>query len=311
MVLVLQNSLILLSGFVLLVLAGDKLVETSIRIARRWNVPASVIAVTIIAAGTSAPEIFTSFMAGLRGNSDISIGNLMGSNTFNILAVGGISLMLQPGGNIRSALSSWVWLVFSTGLFFFCMSDLTFSNLEALVSLFFLGGFVVYSFYQDQEPDQTFENLENKSFARTIVFFVLSFAGLILGAELALFGGVELGKIAGLSERVIAITIISVGTGLPELATSVAAAFRGHSEVAVANVIGSNIFNSLAIPGATASFFALKVDDQFINFDFYVMAAATAVIAALFAIKNPNLRRGFGLLMFLAYSAYAMTLLKG
>jgi cation:H+ antiporter len=308
-VLVIQNSLILLSGFVLLVLSGDKLVETSIRIARRWNIPTSVIAVTIIAAGTSAPELVTSFLAGFKGNSDISVGNVIGSNTFNLLAVGGLSLILQPLGAVRGSLPSWVVLVLGTGLFYYCLSDTLLSRPEAIVFLVALNGFVIFSFFREREKEETFENLEGKSLPRTLVFFCLSFAGLVLGAELALIGGVELGKLAGLSERVIAITIISVGTGLPELATSMAAAFRGHSEIALANVIGSNIFNTLAIPGATAAFFALKVDEQFISHDFYVMTAATLSVCVLFLVKNPVVRRGFGVLMFLAYSAYATSLL--
>ncbi len=309
MVLVVYNLFILLAGFTLLILSGDKLVETSVRIAQRWKVPTSVIAVTIIAAGTSAPELVTSFMAGLKGSSDISIGNIMGSNTFNILAVGGLSLFLQPHGEIKGTRVSWIVLVAATLLFFLSLFDLTLSKLEALVFLGTLVAFIVLSFFREREEQTSFENLQEKSFPRTLLFFAISFGGLIMGAELALRGGVTLGQLAGLSERVIAITIISAGTGLPELATSVAAAFRGHSDIAIANIIGSNIFNSLAIPGVTASFFALEINGRFLNTDFYVMAAATLVIATLYIVKSDRVRRSLGILMFLAYSAYATYLL--
>ena len=309
MVLVLQNVFYLIAGFTLLVLAGDKLVETSIRIAKRWNVPTSVIAVTIIAAGTSAPELVTSFIAGFKGEGDISIGNVMGSNTFNILAVGGLSLMMQPFGKVKGTSVSWIVLIIGTGVFYYCLSDLSLTRTEAIVFLVALVAFVVLSFFRERDKDETFENIENKSFARTLLFFVFSFGGLIMGAELALNGGVSLGKIAGLSERVIAITIISVGTGLPELATSVAAAYRGHSEIAIANVIGSNIFNILAIPGITASFFTLNIDARFLGLDFYVMTGATFSIALLYIFGHPHIRRSIGALMFLTYSAYAIHLL--
>jgi cation:H+ antiporter len=306
---VFSNLLILVSGFVLLVLSGDKLVETSILIARRWRVPASVIAVTIIAAGTSAPEIVTSFMAGLRGNSDISIGNVIGSNTFNILAVGGLSLILQPFGNVRGTWISWTALLMTTFLFYYALSDFELSQFESFLFLVFLTVFVVFSFFRESDSGEGFANLPEKSFARTLVFFLISFAGLILGAELALRGGIALGEMAGLSERVIAITIISAGTGLPELATSVAAAYRGHSDIAIANIIGSNIFNSLIIPGLTGSFFLLKVNQNLLAFDFYVMAAATVTIGILYLIRHPMVRRGVGISMLLAYSVYAIHLL--
>ncbi len=310
MVEVAQYILMLLGGFVLLVLSGDKLVETSIRIARKWKIPTSVIAVTIIAAGTSAPEIVTSFLAGLKGSSDISIGNLIGSNVFNILGVGGISLMLQPHGSVQGTRVSWVVLLVATTIFYLSLMDLELTSLEAVFFIVTLVAFIVLSFFRKRvEDDDTFENLESKSFSRTMFFFILSFAGLILGAELALEAGVKLGQMAGLSERIIAVTIISVGTGLPEFATSVAAAFRGHSDVAIANVIGSNIINTLVIPGSTATFFVLKVNENFLSLDFLVMLVATLVIAALYIIKNPNARRALGFCMFLGYSAYAIKLL--
>ncbi len=283
--------------------------ETSVRIARRWNVPTSVIAATIIAAGTSAPEIVTSVLAGFRGSSDIAIGNLMGSNTFNILAVGGISLFFQPRGNIRGTFVSWMVLVGATGLYYISLYNLELSQVEGLIFLGTLLTFFVFSFFREREPDSDFENLESKSPTRTFFFFILSFGGLVMGAELALRGGVALGQYAGLSERVIAVTIISAGTGLPELATSVAAALRGHSDIAIANVIGSNVINTLAIPGAVASFFTLELNQRFLEFDFYVMAGATALVLVLYLINQPILKRAMGFLMFLAYSAYALKLL--
>lgn len=305
----LENIFILLSGFVLLVLSGDKLVETSVIIARKWKIPTSVIAVTIIAAGTSAPELVTSFLAGFKGNSDISIGNVMGSNTFNILAVGGLSLILQPFGKTSGTLISWIILLAATVLLFFSLQDFALTSLEAYLFLGALFLFISLSFFREREQENEFENLKETRFTRTLIFFFVSFAGLIGGAELALSGGVKLGELAGLSERVIAITIISVGTGLPELATSLAAAFRGHSDIAIANIIGSNIFNTLAIPGATASVFPLIIDEQFLSVDFYAMTGATLSIGIIYLIKHPHARRLIGFLMFLGYSSYATYLL--
>lgn len=305
----LENLFLLLSGFTLLILSGDKLVETSTRIARRWKIPTSVIAVTIIAAGTSAPELVTSFMAGYRGSGDISVGNVIGSNIFNILAVGGLSLLMKPNGLVKATFFSWLILLLASAFFFFSLSNLELTQIEAYYFIACLFIFIVLSFFRKRDEEQTFENIDSKSFPRTITFFCLSLAGLIFGAELALSGGVGLGEMAGLSERVIAITIISVGTGLPELATSIAAAFRGHNDIAIGNILGSNIFNTLAIPGATASLFPMTIDQQFLSTDFYVMIAATAVIGLVYLVKGATSGRALGALMLACYFFYALSLL--
>ena len=305
---IVENLFILISGFALLVLSGDKLVDTSVKIARRLKVPSSVIAVTIIAAGTSAPELVTSFIAGFKGSSDIAIGNVIGSNTFNILAVAGLSLIFQPFGRVSGTFMSWLILIAGSLLFFLSIQDFQISPSEAAVFLTGLLCFLLYSFFSVRDDEDSLEYLENQSFKRTLFFFFLSIGGLVAGAELALKGGVNLGQLAGLSDRIIAITIISVGTGLPELATSIAAALKGHSDMAIANVIGSNIFNTLAIPGITASFFPLMVDQQFLNFDFYMMAAATAGIATIYFFKNHRIRRLLGVVMVGVYIAYTYSL---
>lgn len=304
-----QNLLMLVSGFALLVLSGDKLVETSVRIAQKWKIPTSVIAVTLIAAGTSAPEIVTSFIAGYRGISDISIGNMVGSNSFNILLVGGLALLLNPRGIVRSSFFSWPILLLASGLFFYVVSDLFINVYEALMLLAGLVAFVVISFLQDRNGGGDIEEDSHVSWNRTLFFFVASFIGLVGGAQLALEAGINLGRMVGLSERVIGITIISAGTGLPELATSVAAALRGHNEVAIANIIGSNIINTLAIPGLTASFFPLAVNEEILSLDVVVMLTATFAIGAVFFLRAPWQRKliGFGFLT--AYLAYLSRLI--
>ena len=145
--------------------------------------------------------------------------------------------------------------------------------------------------------------------SRNFFFFFLSLGGLVFGAQLALDRGVVLGTMMGLSHQVIAITILSVGTGLPELATSVAAAFRGHGDIAIANVIGSNIFNSLGILGMTAGFLPLKVTESVFDFDFQVMSLATLSLVFFYIVKTPEPRRWMGCLMFVGYAVYLIKLL--
>ncbi len=304
-----ENIFVLLSGFALLGLSGDKLVETSVRMARRWKIPTSVIAVTIISAGTSSPEFFTSFLAGLEGRNDLSVGNVIGSNIFNILVVGGISLVLQPYAKIKGTFPHWLALLVASFLFFLSLKDSHITSHEAFILLGGLGLFLLLSLLQEKEKNSGFENLEQVSMTRNFFFFFLSLGGLILGARLALNKGVALGMMAGLSHQVIAITILSVGTGLPELATSVAAAFRGHGDIAIANVIGSNIFNSLGILGMTAGFFPLDVTENIFNFDFYIMILATLGLVFFYGIKTPGPRRWMGKLMLVGYIFYIIKLL--
>ncbi len=310
-VVILESLVFLIVGFSLLVFSGDKLVEASVQIAKKWNIPASVIAATIIAAGTSAPEFVTSFLAGYRGSSDISIGNLIGSNIFNILGVGGLSLILQSKMNMSSTRMTWFVLCLCTIIFYYFLVDFTFSHIEAYLFIFLLLAFITLSFWKktSQSDSEEVDAVVQAPMKKSVLLFIFSNIGLIVGAEIALRGGVSLGSWAGLSERVIAITIISVGTGLPELATSIAAAYRGHGDVAIANVIGSNIFNTLAIPAGTASFFAIQVSSQFLGWDFWVMSGATIAIGVLYLFKNQNFSKLVGAIFFVSYISYVANLI--
>ncbi len=309
-VVLVESLFFLILGFALLVFSGDKLVEASVRIARRWGLPASVIAATIIAAGTSAPEFVTSFLAGFRGKSDISIGNVIGSNIFNILAVGGLSLTLQSKVSVASTKMSWIVLCLCTLILFFFMQDLLITRPEALLLAVLLVGFIFLSYRKKSGPSDSEEvaAIEPAPLSKSIALFIVSNIGLIAGAEIALRGGIALGEWAGLTERIIAITIISAGTGLPELATSVAAAYRGHGDVAIANVIGSNIFNSLAIPAGTAAFFALNISARFIGFDYWIMALASLALGLLY-FANKFMRRTIGVVFVLGYCSYIANLI--
>ena len=307
------NILILILGFILLGLSGHNLVETSVHIARRWKIPPIIIAVTIISAATSAPEFFTSLLAGLQNQNDISVGNVIGSNTFNILIVGGVSLILHPHTIIISALFPWLALVLTIASFFlfFSLQDSQIISHEGFLLLGGLGFFFFLSwFFRKKEKVSDFEYLESRSIYKDIFFFILSISGLIFGAKLALNQGIVLGEMAGLSKQVIAITIIAVGTGLPELATSIAAVFQKHIDIAIGNVIGSNIFNTLAIPGIVASISPLAITEENIfDFDFYVMGGATLSLFLLYMIKTPQLRKWIGGVMVISYCVYIMGLL--
>lgn len=296
---------LLLTGFALIIYSGNRLVDSSIALALRWGLPASLIAATIIAGGTSAPEIITSLLAGAKGHFDISIGNLLGSNTFNLLAVGGLSLMLQPLGGLAGVFMPWSVLVAATGLLYIFFFDLKVSSLEAGILLVSLVIFLGFTLYGSKKEVALSTQMEPRSTVPwTLLIFILSLCGVLMGAELALAGGVALGQAMGLSSRVIAITLIATGTGLPELTTSMVAAYKGHSDIAIANLVGSNIINTFAITGFAGSLFSLEISSLLIDVDFLVMAAASTSLGLLFLLNSLWGRRLLGAILFASYCTY-------
>ncbi len=283
---------------------------SSITLALRWGIPASLIAATIIAGGTSAPEIITSLLAGAKGQFDISIGNLLGSNTFNLLAVGGLSLILQPLGGLAGVFMPWSVLMAATGLLYIFFFDLRVTELEAAILLVSLVLFLGFSLYGSKKEVDLSTKVESNSGAPwTLLTFILSLCGVLIGAELALAGGVALGQAMGLSSRVIAITLIAAGTGLPELTTSMVAAYKGHSDIAIANLVGSNIINTLAITGFAGSLYSLEISSLLIDIDFLVMAAASTTLGLLFLLNSMLGRRLLGALLFASYCTYIVLIL--
>jgi len=306
------NLLALLLGFGLLVYFGDKLVDNAVAIAQKWSIPSSVIAATLLAAGTSAPELVTSFLAALQKSSDISIGNVVGSNIFNLMAVGGAVILLKPNGSARGAFFSWPFLLVSSLVFAGALSDLVISSWEGLGLTAMAIFFVLFSLKfasKDQKSDDDPPEEDPHNVWYLGFWTLISFVGLIGGAQLALYGGIGLGQLAGLSERVIGITIISIGTGLPELATSIAAVLKGRNDMALGNILGSNVYNTLGIPGLTASVFPLVARKELFLPDTAVMLTATVLIGLVFAFKSGVFNRLLGAFFVLGYVAYCVHML--
>jgi cation:H+ antiporter len=296
----------LIAGFALLVICGDRLIDASVALAQRWRIPESVIAATIIAGGTSAPEIVTSFMAALDGHFDVSLGNAIGSNTFNILAVGGLSLLLQPQARIKALWRPWLLLLVVSLFLYWALRDLTLYPKEALILLAILGLFFWISFKQrTSEPNLS---PTQEPLWKSLLLVGICLTGVIIGAELALYGAIHIGKMAGLSDRVVAVTIISAGTGLPELVTSLVAAIKKHGDMALANIVGSNIINTLAIGGLTGSFFTLQVHPQLIKTDFTIMVLSSLCLGIVIFNQLPALRRLVGAAFLCAYLIYIVSL---
>lgn len=303
----------LLGGFTLLVLGGEALVRAAISIAVRTKIPPSIISLTIIAAGTSAPELVTSLIAAFQGASDIAVGNVVGSNIFNILGIIGISYLLHPPKKASHSLKfEWASIVLFTGLTGYLIHDFVFSQTEGQLYTLAFVALILFSVYRSKgqlgESDEDIETLKHPLL--DIFYLSIGLGFLIGGAQLALQGGIFIGEWAGLSEKVIGITIISIGTGLPELATSAVAAWRGRSDIAVGNVLGSNIMNTLAVLGLTGSLVPLTISPEIVKIDFWILLGATIVLGLNVSSWKVGRSRGLAIVFLAAYAFYLFGSIK-
>lgn len=312
-------ALYIIGGFAFLIFGGDFLVRGAVSFAVRTKISPAVIGLTIVALGTSLPELVTSIMAASKGTNDIAVGNVVGSNIFNILAIIGISCLIRPNRVEKQTLKvEWPFLLIASVFFVYFAQDYLFQRWEGIVFLVAIIGFTTYSVIQSrkltvkeiQSEDLEF-NLDkpNKNVWIDILLLVLGASFLIIGADICLKGAISLGQMFGLSERIIGITIISIGTGLPELATSTVAAYKGRDDIALANVLGSNLMNTLLIIGTTSTILPLTVSKNIAHIDLYWMLGATVILFPFLKSKKGRIDRTGGGILLAAYLAYMFNLL--
>lgn len=302
---------ILILGFVILIFGGESLVRAAVSTALRFKIRPGVIGLTVIAAGTSAPEAFTSVTAAVKDAADIALGNVIGSNLFNLLAVVGLASLVKANKiENQTARIEWPFLLVASLILIGFGWDLEFLRFEGLIMLLILAVFLIYVLVEAKKAGlEEFADKEDikklQSPWQELLFFALGFGGLTVGAYMVLEGGVTLGRIVGLSERVIGITIISVGTGLPELVTSIIAAKKGQNDIAVANVIGSNILNTLGVVGLAAGIMPIEVSPTLIHGDSFWMVLATLMFFPLM-FKRVISRLAGGILtsLYIAFIVY-------
>ncbi|MEP1443592.1 MAG: calcium/sodium antiporter [Hyphomicrobiales bacterium] len=311
-----EFALYLIAGFVILIIAGDVLVRGAVSLAERFGIPSIVIGLTIVAFGTSAPELVISLKAALTGHGEISIGNVVGSNVANVLLVLGMPALIKAipcggEGSVRNA----VFMVIVTVVFIVCFWFQPFTYIHGIILLSLLVVFLADSvrFSKAQrakglEVEDPLDEVDGKtnSLGLAIGFLVVGIIGLPLGGHLAIEGAIGIARIFEVSEAAIALTIIALGTSLPELVTALIAARKGHTELAMGNVIGSNVFNILAIIGTTALVTPISAPERMINFDIWVMVAASVFLLPFVFFCIP-IRRRFGALMLMAYAAYMVS----
>lgn len=317
-----------LIGFVFLVKGADFLVDGASAIARKLRVSDLVIGLTIVAFGTSAPELMVNLFASSQGHADMAVGNVLGSNIANVLLILGISALIFPldvkeetvWKEIPLSLGAAVVLALLVNDFFLGRGDLELSRKEGLVLLFFFILFMVYMFVRaSRQRRDTYRDdgivldVKKYSFPKAAVLLLTGLIGINIGAIWVVEGAVELAKALGVSQALIGLTIVAVGTSLPELATSVIAAFKRNSDIAVGNIVGSNIFNIFLILGISATVRPLPFS-AYLNADLTVVILASLLLfIAMFTGRKRNLlERSEGAFFVAIYIGYILfTILRG
>ncbi|HIX90435.1 MAG TPA: calcium/sodium antiporter [Candidatus Agathobaculum pullicola] len=305
------SFIMLVFGFVLLVWGADKFVAGASALARRLGVSPLLVGLTIVAFGTSAPELAVSLTAALQGANEIAVGNVVGSNIFNLLVVAGLSAVVCPLVMDRTLLRrDWpISLGAAVLLLVYILPDLTISRIEGIILLLLFAMVLGMQIRAALKNRDTLAGEEEEVPMRPLMIginIVLGLACIIIGGQLAVNGATGIARMFGLSETLIGLTIVAIGTSLPELVTSLVAARKGQNEIAMGNVIGSNIFNILLILGVSATITPIPVQ-------------ATSIIDALVLIgisvvfylpaRRGKLGRAPGAIMALTYVAYTAYLI--
>ena len=301
-------QLVLLSvGFVLLVKGADWFVDGAASIAAKLGIPQLVIGLTIVAMGTSAPEAAVSLTAAFHGNADITIGNVVGSNILNILIILGLAAVICPMKVAR--LTAFVDIpvtIVITLLLLLLGYDGTVSRLDAGILLLFFIAYLSYLFAMTKKGlivgESEEEGAKIQSVPKALLFTVVGLALIIVGSSLAVDAASAIATMLGLSERFIGLTIVALGTSLPELFTSVAAAIKKNPDMAIGNIVGSNIFNILFIVGLSGLVIPVPFVSAF-RFD-TLIAAVAALLLLVLALPTKRLGRVAGIIMLAGYGAY-------
>jgi len=307
------SYLLLILGLGILVLGGDFLVKGASGIALKLNMEPMVVGLTVVSLGTSAPELIVSINSALQGNPAIAMGNVVGSNIANLALVLAITAIVFPIAVNRKVLNTdWPVMAFFTGMAYIFGLDNELSRLEGFI---FIAGLSTYIFLLlkrgkdagNTEPDADLEldnELKKESMLKLGLFLILGVVALYFGSEWFLGGAIEIGKNFGLSDSVIGVTIVAFGTSAPELAASIIAAYRKETDIALGNLVGSNIFNIGAVLGATSLVSPLTfTEPKIMDWDIYWMLGVAILVFPLMIFRK-KLSTLSGIILFSVYVLY-------
>lgn len=300
----LMELVLLVAGFVMLIKGADIFVEGAAGIAAKFGIPQLVIGLTIVAMGTSAPEAAVSIAAACKGNADITIGNVVGSNIMNILVILGVTAVIVAVAVQTSTVRYEIPFVIlvSVVLLFMGALDGKIGRIDGVILWLLFLVYLIYLFVMTKHRKEEEEAQTDAPVWKMLLFVVLGAALIVIGADVSVDAATEIARVIGLSERFIGLTIVALGTSLPELCTSVVAARKGKADLAIGNIVGSDIFNILFVVGTTALIVPVPFNSAFVIDS--AVAIGAAVLLWICVVKNKKLVRSAGIVMLAAYAAY-------
>ncbi len=315
-----MSILFLIGGLVLILVGANALTDGASSVAKRFNISNLVIGLTIVAFGTSAPELTVSLVSALKGSADLAIGNVVGSNIFNVLMIVGCTAVIVPITITKGTLTREIPLcILASIVLFICASDILISgdevNIisrgEGLILLCFFAIFLGYTFAiaKNGSEESNGTNIKDMPVWKSSLYILAGLAALIFGGQLFVDGASDIARSLGVSESIIGLTLVAGGTSLPELATSVVAALKKNPEMAIGNVVGSNLFNIFFVLGCSATITPLTIQG-ITSIDFYVLIASSVLLYffGLF-IKTRKITRWEGVILMACYVAYTVYLI--
>jgi cation:H+ antiporter len=311
-----MDFLLIISGLILLILGGNWLLKAAVAMSLKLNIPKIVIGMTVVSFATSAPELIVSIKSALEGFPDLALGNVVGSNVANLALVLGITIVLSRIDVQKSFyITDWPVMMIASGLlFYFLINDKVIDFTEGVILFSFLIVLLIYllRFQKQAVVDEMPEDDEALPLYKIALFATIGGVGLWGGSELLIDGAVNLAKGFGVSERVIGITVVSVGTSIPELAASIIAVLKKEKAISIGNLIGSNIFNILAVLGITSMITPIHLKDaELLNYDIYWMLGISFLILPLvFFPRKLRLDWKDGFILLILYGIFIFTTLN-
>lgn len=294
-----------------LILSGDWLVDGASGVAYNFKMSKGVVGLTIVAAGTSMPELVVSLFSAVDGNPDIAVGNVVGSNMFNIGMILAITALIYPVVIHHKAIQfEWPFMFLTAYVYHLLAKD---GMLDRLDSSFLLLSFIAFVFFMVRESRRSFVNDkpdETEPALKNIFLLLLGVVGLVVSGKFLVSSAVDIAHMIGMSERVIGLTVVSAGTSMPELVASIIAARKKESEIALGNVIGSNIFNILLILGAVGTIAPIHISQTIIDYDNWWMIGISLLLFPLL-VTGKKITRAEGLVLFTVILLYFFTLFMG
>lgn len=305
-------------GFFLLIKGADLLVDGSASIAKKLKISSIVIGLTIVAFGTSAPEFIVNIFANVRGNSEIAIGNILGSNIANILLILGISAIIYPITAKKNTVLKEIPLSLLAAIVLGLMANdliidgASFSGITRIDGFILLSFFIIFLYYTfgitKSDKDIVEEEIKVFSYSKAVIFIILGLAGLVIGGKWIVDGAIKIAELFNISQSLIGLTIVAIGTSLPELATSAIAAYKKQSDIAIGNVVGSNIFNIFWILGASAIIRPLPFSNSSNGDIAMTIFASILLFIVMFIGKKRVIERWQGVFMVTLYAGYVVFL---